>query len=288
MPALRQWIAGLWAGILVFTVSCGGVEMELPVSIAAPDRPEGARGGAAVMDQVASLPLAEREAVLVREVLAGNVPTWLRQWHTVELPGPDAPRVTVWVLSDYLTVGSDEDFVLIPLTPASAQKIADAWSALLPTPRIVDAVWAQADVRLGNDSIPPSAAMTSIPVFRDHDARVRTRRARRAVSPGVLTAGHKKDVVLTPEVADRPDRVFIYGWHRPTGDPIQPLYGGHDDSWVDYSHGIRLVSRWAEVDGRRVDLEELLGQPAYAPLFSDRGPLAVTRYRVDRGGDATK
>ncbi len=35
----------------------------------------------------------------------------------------------------------------------------------------------------------------------------------------------------------------IYGWHRENGVAIQPLTIVHKDTYVDYSHGIRLVSR---------------------------------------------
>lgn len=279
---------GLSVGIAAVVGGCGGVTVERPATVAAPERAMTADGARTVLDRVAALPLEEREAVLVEEFLAGNIPSWLRRWHPVDLSGPDSPRVTVWVLSDYLTLGSDEDFALVPLTSASAQRLADAWAALLPTPRIVDAIWMQAETRLGNDSIPPSVAMTTVPVFLEHDERVRRRRVRRAVRPGDLIAGHKKDVVLTPEIASRPERVFIYGWHRPTGEPIQPLYGGHDDAWVDYSHGIRLVSRWAEIDGRLVDLVEVLEGPSTAALINETGAISVPRYRLERQPDATK
>lgn len=43
-------------------------------------------------------------------------------------------------------------------------------------------------------------------------------------------------------LADKPHKVAIYGWHYPGGEPIQPLYAGHWDRYVDYSHGLRLVS----------------------------------------------
>jgi len=35
--------------------------------------------------------------------------------------------------------------------------------------------------------------------------------------PGQLTAGHKKDIVITNRIAGEPGRLFIYGWHYPDG-----------------------------------------------------------------------
>ncbi|MBD0375804.1 MAG: hypothetical protein ICV51_09270 [Flavisolibacter sp.] len=60
-----------------------------------------------------------------------------------------------------------------------------------------------------------------------------------------LIAGIKKDIVITGKLLHdpKPNRVAIYGWHKLDGNPIQPLYTGHVNWYVDYSHGIRLVYR---------------------------------------------
>ena len=75
--------------------------------------------------------------------------------------------------------------------------------------------------------------------------------------PDKLVAGHKKDLVVTPELMDRPDRVAIYGWHLADGKPIQPVYLGHVDHYEDYSHGVRLVHPIAMVNGHPVPLDSL-------------------------------
>jgi hypothetical protein len=87
---------------------------------------------------------ASREEAAVAEILAGHVPSWLRN---VQVLAYDVPledrsvRVEVGVLPDYLTVGSDEDYLWMPLSPQAAQRIADATGMLLPTPFLVDAIW---------------------------------------------------------------------------------------------------------------------------------------------------
>ena len=78
---------------------------------------------------------------------------------------------------------------------------------------------------------------------------------------GALVAGDKKDVVIANKVFATPGKVAIYGWHKPDGKPSQPLYTGHADSWVDYSHGIRLVSRWLLVNGVATTIDEVLADP---------------------------
>ncbi len=92
-------------------------------------------------------------------------------------------------------------------------------------------------------------------------------------------AGHKKDVVIANRLFKTRGKVAIYGWHKPDGKPIQPLYTGHAASHVDYSHGIRLVSRRMMVNGVATTIEEVLADPAAAPLLSNEGPMPQTRYQ---------
>src|SRR5581483_1476989 len=90
---------------------------------------------------------------------------------------------------------------------------------------------------------------------------------------GLLIAGIKKDVVLTNRLSENPRRVAIYGWHYPTGKPIQPLYVGHTDSHVDYSHGIRLISHQIVVDNRPMQARDVLQDKNLSVLLSNEGPI---------------
>ena len=70
----------------------------------------------------------------------------------------------------------------------------------------------------------------------------------------------------------------IYGWHQLNGVPIQPLYVGHVDFYVDYSHGIRLVRGYMTVDASSVSVADVLGDPELHVLLSDEGVVASPRY----------
>ena len=56
--------------------------------------------------------------------------------------------------------------------------------------------------------------------------------------------GTKKDIVISNKIIDptRPGYVVIYGWHQLNGAAIQPLTNIHSGSYVDYSHGVRLMN----------------------------------------------
>jgi len=251
---------------------------EIPV----PQRPPEAASGSAIAAQIRELSLEQRERVISAELAKGNIPDFLRRFVPVEMSGRVGNRdrvVTVFVAPDYLAVGSDADYFLTPLSPMAAQSIADATGCVLPTTRLVDAIHAAAPVKLEPIRIPPSEAMTSVLVFEEHNTAVHAQRAEFLESHplGTLVAGDKKDVVITRRLRGVPGHVAIYGWHDRAGDPIQPLYVGHRATWVDYSHGIRLVHREALLDGVRTSLATILRDSELAPILSEEGPLDELR-----------
>ncbi|WP_132950066.1 hypothetical protein [Rhodovulum bhavnagarense] len=239
-----------------------------------PQRPRGAAGGSALAERMRSLQGVDRDRLIAQELLSGNMPGFLRNLTPVTVSGrmPDGrgANVTICVTPDYLALGRDTDFLRVPMGLPAAAQIADRFGFLLPTTRMVDAIYAQAGLRLDPRPMTPGAQMTSTSYFWQHHQTVEGQTGGRA---GQLVAGQKKDLVLTNRLRRTPGRVAIYGWHRPNGRPIQPLSTVHGALYADYSHGVRLVSDTAFVDGRAVSLGALLADPAYGAILSDEGPI---------------
>ena len=126
----------------------------------------------------------------------------------------------------------------------------------------------------------PGPQMTSTNYFMRHNATVEAQRQSAGAAPGTLISGHKKDVVLTTRLASNRGRVAIYGWHQRNGQPIQPLSTVHGAGYADYSHGVRLVSRTAFLNGQSVDLRTLMADPRYAGLLSSEGPISGPGLRM--------
>jgi hypothetical protein len=250
-----------------------------------PPRPTDAPGGNAFMESIADLPKEQREAAIVREFTRGNVPTFLRQFKTIKVEAVGIEgvkhRIEYEVMPDYLAVGSNDDFVRVPMTPMSAQRIADAFDCSLPTRKIVDDVYTQAGVKL--EPAPLTEQREAVATFVKHNALIEVQRI--TESRPALVAGIKKDVVLTNRLGEKPNRVAIYGWHKLDGKPIQPLTIVHADTYVDYSHGIRPVKRRMIVDGKVLMIEDVLKDPHLCALLSDEGPLQITRYSLSIKGD---
>ncbi len=214
-----------------------------------------------------------RDAEVVAELARGNMPRALRNLQPVTFTGQDArgqaTEITICVTPDYLALGSDKDYVRVPLGLPAASRIAGAFNMTLPTPKMVDAIYAQAAVRLSPKPMQAGPQMQSTDYLLRHNATIAGQLAGR----GGLIAGHKKDVVMASRMASAPGRVAIYGWHRSNGAPIQPVSTVHGAEYADYSHGVRLVSKTAYLNGKPVSLDELLASSRYAYLLNSDGPM---------------
>jgi len=240
-----------------------------------PPRAASAATGSEFARRVAAASGLERDQLVAQEIRAGNVPQHLRRARAIELVPARAglPRVTLCVLPDYLAVGSDDDYLLVPLGLQAALALADQFGFELPTRRMVDAIYRQAALHLVPYPLPAGDQMRSTAFVQWHTGIVRAQRASARMPLDALTAGHKKDLVLTPRMASEPGRVAIYGWHRADGRPIQPLSLVHGARYADYSHGVRFVSTTAWVDGVPLSLGELLASDSLAWTVSDEGPI---------------
>jgi hypothetical protein len=243
-----------------------------------PPRPSGAITGTAFYKEVDSMKWNTREPIALREILSGNVPSFLRKFVPVRtsITGSQGEKIAAvyYVAADYLAIGSEDDFARVPLTPMAAQKIADSLGCFLPTRKMVNDIYRQAKVKL--EPVPLYAFRDSAIIFLHHHLIIEGQRKGRKG----LIAGIKKDVVISGKVSrdPKPNRVAIYGWHKMDGKAIQPLYTGHVNWYVDYSHGIRLVYRKVRVNGRRMDYTEVLQHPVYKALLCDEEVCDFFRY----------
>jgi hypothetical protein len=249
-----------------------------------PDRPEGARSGSEFMEDIPGMSFSEREPLILAEILSGNIPDIARTPVTLTSTFTDANgiacEVEYDVMTDCLSIGTNMDHCRIPMGPETAQQIADAFGCILTTRKLCDDIWRHATVRLTPIPYAPVGNNNEqVYKFVEHNGDINAAREAAGGSIHELIAGIKKDVVICNAIKDKPDRVAIYGWHYTSGSPIQPLYTGHYDSYVDYSHGIRLVNAVIRVDGIPMHAEDILKDPVLYKLLSDEnGIMEQPRY----------
>ena len=157
------------------------------------------------------------------------------------------------------------------MTPSSAQYLADKLNCSLPTKKIVDNIYANSEMKLSPQPIPPSDKMTTIQVFKQHTDSIKQQ----------ISQLDKKDIIISNKVYS-PDRnyarVVIYGWHLSENNPIQPVYNGHIATYADYSHGVRLISKLAFINGDSIHVDDILKDSNFSMLLSSEGVISKPYY----------
>jgi hypothetical protein len=226
----------------------------------------------------------ERDSFVVKEILNGNIPSFLEKFVPINVSITDSLtgktiKATYYVMPDYLSIGTTKNWARVNITPMAAQKIADSLFCFLPTRKMVDDIYKAAKIKL--EPVPMYAFRDSTATMWHHHLIIEGQRKGRKG----LIAGIKKDVVISGKISRGTipivigtDRLAIYGWHKLDGKPIQPLYTGHINWWVDYSQGIRLVYRKIKVGGKWMDYTDVLKNNSLKKILCDEEFCDFYRY----------
>jgi hypothetical protein len=251
-----------------------------------PPRPENAMTGSEFAKKTQNMSRNEREKLILEEIRKGNIPDSLRNMQdvTVETKGKDGKMhsATYKVAPDYLAIGSDKDNMRIPMDPQTAQKIADEMGCVLPTKKMVDDIYKNADTKVKPDPLSAKkdfefSKMMSSDYYKRHNDLIEKQLGGK--EDNGLVAGQKKDIIITNMLDQNPGRVGIYGWHQPDGKAIQGRSTIHENTYADYSHGARMISGTMVVDGVEMPVSEVLKDPNLAGLISDEGTIKNSRYK---------
>lgn len=234
------------------------------------------------------------EAAAVEMFRSGDVPP--NPWMPIALAATTPDGVThtavAQVSADYLKVGTEDDPLLIPLTPSKAQEILNLDGSLLPTPFLDYQIWRQSHKleRRGSGTWSPPEANKggNLEQYARHNAIVQQQM--RGWDRQKPVSGHKKDIVVSNIY--KPNTVLIHGWYKPAPDvfddkqpwdtpdkqPQQANSNAHYAEYVDYSHGARKVHPMMVVDGKEMKTEDVYRHPELWRLVSHEGPLRFLRY----------
>lgn len=239
----------------------------------------GSQFAAANNDQVS---IHVREANILKEILAGNFPDFLRQFVPVTVSIGDSV-ICYYTMPDYLSIGTDEDFLRLTMSALTAQEIAKKLDCSLQTPKMVRDIWSAAKYKLDPqpNGAPYDQTMDYTSSLVHSNDKINQQMVSKGIKAGSFVSGIKKDVVLTNELApNNPNkRVAIYGWMYATGAPIQQLQAkAHQLDYQDYSQGFRLVSNDVLVNGNKMRLQSVMSDSVLCKLVSDEGPLKFLSY----------
>lgn len=227
------------------------------------------------------MPLGKaREANTLAEALKGNIPNFLRDLVSITIE-ENNNKITYLVMPDVLSIGTDDDFIRMPMNPLTAQKIANQYNCSLPTKKMCDQIWKAATIKLSPHpkGAPYDNSMLSTETFVWHNNIIENQlKSFKNFDRQQLITGIKKDVVLDKDLLNKPDRVAIYGWFQTNGTPIQgPTVNSssHEITYKDYSHGIRFIAREVFVNDKVMDLYDVLNDNNLSSLISHQGSYDV-------------
>lgn len=253
------------------------------------DKPTATLTGARFMHQADTTEFWALEELIVEAVTDGQVPDALRQFRKITFTTPVVDsveilrkrhKVEMWVLPDYIAIGTNDDFVRMPMGPLAAQRIADALGCTLPTTFLVDRIAEASEGHVDIFPFRPLGGRNCQPiVFQDSNNAINAQFKAYGYHFGQLISGLKKDIVITYKImtlAGYERNVAIYGWHHPDGRVQQPLFVRHGNFYADYSHGVRLIYNKVKIDGVEYDIREVLQSPELYRLLSDE-PMPLTK-----------
>lgn len=253
------------------------------------DKPTATLAGSDFMRRADTTAFWTLEDIIVETVTAGQVPDALRHFRKITFTTPVVDsveilrkkhKVEMWVLPDYVAIGTNDDFVRMPMGPLAAQRIADALDCTLPTPFLVDRIAEASEGHVDIFPFRPLGNRNSQPiVFQDSNNAINAQFKAYGYHFGQLISGLKKDIVLTYKIMTLTEyerNVAIYGWHHPDGRAQQPLFVRHGNFYVDYSHGVRLIYNKVKIDGVEYNIREVLQSPELYRLLSDE-PMHLTQ-----------
>jgi hypothetical protein len=162
-----------------------------------PARSRQALTGSEFAKFISAMDPRQREQAILKQILEGNIPEFLRRLVPVELkyqpPNGKPLMATIFVAPEYLAIGSDNDFLRIPMNLETATAVVKRLGFVLPTRKIVDAIYKQSSYHFVPEPLPAGPQMRSTQYYQKHNEMIETQ-ARTHGIPARREAGPNCDL----------------------------------------------------------------------------------------------
>jgi hypothetical protein len=187
--------------------------------------------------------------------------------------------------TDALRIGDESDCVRVTISHVTSQKVADYLECVLPTAKISDLIWSQADITIEPQLGTPDSRMAYTSRMVEHSKKVDKALAE-VDTNGKLISTVGKDWAQTNRL--NTEKAANYGWHSkharyPAATNVgkkvwQPCALAHVWYFTDYSQVTRLIKREALLDGQPVDIRTVAADPELCELVSSEGAIKSWRH----------
>ena len=233
---------------------------------------------------------AARHRFVLEQIAKGNMPDTWDDWATVTVTGQKGTIVEFEVSPHGLRIGTNEDWVEVPMDGPHFAAAAEILDLQLATAWMVEETYLQAKrsgaavhyyaaaeiahtlgYKYWDPNAPDGQKMKGSEFFRQRSALLQGWLKKHKVRDGMLEAGYFKTVVPPIDGQTRGRGLEMIGGHDEAGEKVQPISGGfHHRAYFDYSHNIRLAKPKLRVDGQTMTVAEFFDSVKYAMEFGFR------------------
>jgi hypothetical protein len=209
-------------------------------------------------------PSPEREQFVLKFIKSLPKEQIVRSMKPITITRPDGVKITYKVMPDYVMI----EGMRVPMSGATAQKVADHFGLSLPTAAIAKEIYQNADVKV--EAKPLSGSGVEVegkqysgrgvttkgvgyaPFAVNYNDKINNQLKEKGVKGDEIVSGFAKDIIAPV----KPGQLGLYGLFDSKGKPIQGGTGStpHDTSiHTEYGSFVRLVSPDAVItypDGR--------------------------------------
>lgn len=265
-----------------------------------PERRAGGKGGKELfrewgLERDANVKQEELTRKIIAEIRKGNVPDMCRTMRTTTLRGEDGTEISFATANDYLAVGTNNDYMTIPVSGYMARRLSDEFGWELPTSTMAIASENSATHKIVVGGEKDISEMAELKVCQRHNERIQSvkdsiyaKYAKKAKSMKIQpmtqseyfrkysVSGGKKVVFAgrdaTPEGKGN-GGIGIVGLREAGGGFTQPpsyphksplLPGSHND----YSEAGLVVGKMVRTPEGIMPLREALKIPQYARILN--------------------
>lgn len=198
-------------------------------------------------------PSAEREQFVLKAIKSLPKEQIVRSMKPITITRPDGTKITYKVMPDYVMI----EGMRVPMSGATAQKVADHFGLSLPNAAIAKEIYDKADVKV--PAKPLSGSGTTVdgkqysgkdvvqtgvgyaPFALTYNDKINQQLSEKGAKEDQIVSGFAKDIIAPV----KPGQLGLYGLFDVNGKPIQGGTGStpHDTSvHTEYGSFVRLVS----------------------------------------------
>lgn len=191
----------------------------------------------------------------------------LNSMKSITVDGPNGTKITYKVMPDYLSI----EGMRVPMSGATAQRVANYFGLSLPSSKMTQEIYQNADVKVTAKPLSGSGAEVEgkkytgkdvvdtgvgyAPFALTYNEKINQQLSERGAKEGQIVSGFAKDI--TSAIPGKEDSLGLHGFYDAQGKPIQGGTGQtpHDTKFhTEYGAFARLVSPEIEItypDGRK-------------------------------------